>query len=665
MSDSKKLNLSKYAFLDYLKGDIFAWLNCNDNFQLASQEDEQLRSLTPWRYESDDSDDFDLDEYYNNIRYGVEEDIDLLQELPDQIKAGIRVGEYSEIWAKQKWPNHEPITISGIGNEENTAETLKHLKSDKDLIIFEATFAYNDFHIRTDIIVKTGDEFKVIEVKGSTSTKLIYGLDLLFQKLIIEASNEEFIGWDYSLLLLNKDYVHNSSFSKEKKASEVFINTNMVTNAHKLGKKKIPEYDPSKSTSWSLPLNGYWQNNLLDWIDFDTPPSFEKNMRGKNFTFPIDQFFDSFLAQMFEMELDEHLERIKEIQLMDTPPKLEFEDRNNKFMNSDYMIWALTASGAYDVENSIFDFRGTKVNWKTKCEMFRSGIRNMNEPDIDMIVPNTLLDKIKGMTDEQAIMHFLSSDGAGAAGYSTIIQRNYANKNENLKHRGMLISELSKYNQGPIYMYDFETANLAIPEVDGSSPYEQIVYQFSIHVILDPKNYDFETMKNIKHYEWLAQDRDGFHLECWEEFVKVFMKHGEGIYVAWNDSFEKNCLLRALENWDFDEEIEGWMKEIQMETIDLMIPFRSKYYYHKDLKGSYSIKYAGPHFAPEINYKDLNMVQKGDQSAAVAKMWLRDRSEQSDLDWQKRRKDMLKYCEYDTLLMVAILQRLQEEVKDD
>lgn len=668
MTQEKKLNLTKYAFLDYLKGDIFTWLNCNDNFQKASEEDEKLRESTPWRYKDkeDEENDFDIDEFYSTLRYGYEPDkLDLTKEVPDQIKAGLRVGQYSEMWAKLKWPTHNIVTIKGYDNEENVRKTNELLSSDKDLIIFEANFKHNDFVTRTDILVKTGNDIEIIEVKGSGSTKLLYALDLFFQKEIIERSNESYKGWKYSLLLLNKDYTHSSLYTKEQVAELVFINTNMVTNAHTLGSKVIKEYDPDKSTSWRLALNSYWYNPIEEWISMDEKPTFKDGKkRGKNFTFEVEAFFNTFVAEDLRNRFEDILTRIKEIQLMDNPPKLEFEDRNNRFMKSDYSIWALSVSGAYDVDDSIFDFRGTKLNWNKKCELFNDGIRSMVEPTFKDIVPDTIYKKYGDMTDEQAVLAFLTSDGKGTAGFGAPIQRNYFNKDESLIHKPLLLKDLSQYKSGPIYMYDFETANLAIPEVDGSSPYEQIVYQYSIHVITDPNDFDFETMKNIVHYEWLAEDRNKFHLNAWDEFVKVFETHGEGVYVAWNDSFEKNCIIRALDNWNFDDRIQIWLERIKDETIDLMIPFRSKFYYHKDLKGSYSIKYAGPHFASEIDYKNLSLVQRGDQSAAVAKMWLRADTDQSDIEWKQRREDMLKYCEYDTLLMVAILQRLKEKVKE-
>jgi len=46
---AKKLNLNKYAFLNYLKGDIFVWLTCNDNYIEAAKKYPELKKNTLWR----------------------------------------------------------------------------------------------------------------------------------------------------------------------------------------------------------------------------------------------------------------------------------------------------------------------------------------------------------------------------------------------------------------------------------------------------------------------------------------------------------------------------------------------------------------------------------------------------------------------------------------
>ncbi len=658
MESNKKLNLNKYAYLDHLKGDIFVWLTCNENFQKASKEDEKLRESAPWRYDSEEEKlNNKIFESEDADRYGF----DLSNELPDQIKSGLRVGEYSELWAKsqKEWKNHEFVYINKQTNLENV-EYTKEVLTRENVVVFEATFTYNEFVARTDILVKTGNEFKVIEVKGSTSPKFVYGYDLFYQKEIIERSNPEYAGWNYSLLLLDKRYIHSITSSPEKVASDVFINIDYMSNGNLKKRMHKNEY-----VTWDYDFNSVYERTLIDWVD---EPKFDNPGRGKIFTFKIQQFFDSYFMKKESKAFDNKLERIKEIQLMDEPPKLEFEKRNNQFLNSDYMNWALDVSGAYDTEgHSIFDFKGKSVNFEDKCKFFKEGLKEMNQLSNSQIAPGSLtkeFDDIDKETPESIILRFLSAEyGTTVSKYATIIQRAYADKEESLLHRKSLDIELDIYKRSPIYMYDFETANLAIPAADGTKPYDQVVYQYSVHVILDANDYDFKTMKNVVHYEWLAQDRNNFHLEAWKEFIQIFKKHGEGVYVAWNKSFEKGCIRKAQTDLLNNEEIE-LLGRIGDETEDLMIPFKEKYYYHKDLKGSCSIKFVGPHFAEEINYKDLPLVQRGDQSAAVAKKWLRDNSEESDKEWLSVREGMLKYCEYDTLLMVAILQRVKERAND-
>jgi hypothetical protein len=52
------------------------------------------------------------------------------------------------------------------------------------------------------------------------------------------------------------------------------------------------------------------------------------------------------------------------------------------------------------------------------------------------------------------------------------------------------IKELLEEYHGVVYMYDFETYKTAIPIQLGSKPYEQVPYQYSIHVILDADDFD-------------------------------------------------------------------------------------------------------------------------------------------------------------------------------
>lgn len=662
---NKILNLSKYAYLDFLKGDIFTWLNCNENFQKASKEDEILKLSSPWRYNFENDPDYNEDE---SERYNI----------PDQIKVGIEVGELAKKWAINNFPNHNNFTINKRTNLENLEYTKQLLEQYDNVILFDATFGYNDFFIRSNILVKTKNEFKIIEVKSVTCPKIIHGIDIFFQKMIIEKGNNKNKNWDYSLLILNSDFINDVIYSDNEKANYIFENVNYI-----LSTKAKPQITRDKiKYTWSINNNKFFFKNfsISELKTFDFDPEINSGPKSAA-SFLISNFFKTAFIDKLKRTFDLDLENIKRIQLQNIPPKLEFRKKNNSYMPSNYLSWAISKNGGYlDNKETVFDV--ARLNFAKKIELFNKNIVLLKD------IPNSyLVPKKMNVTNENSTTNYIkdfyhlniNADNEYSK-YSKLIQKHFTNLDQPLKKIDSLILSLKDYNDGPIYMYDFETANLAIPLTNGARPYEQVVYQFSIHIIKNAKDYDFKTMKNIEHREWLAKDVDSFSTEVWKEFIKVFNEFGPGKYVAWNMSFEKNCIKKAQADSLTDKE-EIKLRQIGEETIDLMVPFQKKIYYHRNFHGSYSIKYVGPYFVKEIDYKKLNRVQKGDQSAAYAKQWLRKMNElkkrkqigedvsneiiQTENEWLELRGDMLKYCEYDTLLMVAILQKLQEEIYND
>ena len=94
---------------------------------------------------------------------------------------------------------------------------------------------------------------------------------------------------------------------------------------------------------------------------------------------------------------------------------------------------------------------------------------------------------------------------------------------------------------------------------------------------------------------------------------------------------------------------------------DLMVPFYNRYYYSKEMNGSYSIKYVLPALFPNdesLNYHNLDEVHNGSEAMnAYANM-----GSLNENDKEKLRKNLLKYCELDTLAMVKIHEKLMEVV---
>ena len=89
------------------------------------------------------------------------------------------------------------------------------------------------------------------------------------------------------------------------------------------------------------------------------------------------------------------------------------------------------------------------------------------------------------------------------------------------------IKKFLKNLKYPLYYLDFETFNAAVPMYEGTKPYQQIPFQFSLHV---------DDEEKVKHFEFLHDSpkdpRERFLLEL----KKVL--GSEGCIVVFYQSFE-------------------------------------------------------------------------------------------------------------------------------
>ena len=94
---------------------------------------------------------------------------------------------------------------------------------------------------------------------------------------------------------------------------------------------------------------------------------------------------------------------------------------------------------------------------------------------------------------------------------------------------------------------------------------------------------------------------------------------------------------------------------------DLMIPFKNRDYYNREMQGSYSIKYVLPALFPNdpsLNYHNLEQVHNGSE-ASNAFVSLSNYSKE---ELEEIRNNLLKYCGLDTYAMVKIYNKLKEKV---
>lgn len=182
----------------------------------------------------------------------------------------------------------------------------------------------------------------------------------------------------------------------------------------------------------------------------------------------------------------------------------------------------------------------------------------------------------------------------------------------------------------PLYHFDFETFQRALPPFDRTYAWQQIPFQFSLHI----------EGTRLDHEEFLAQEGDP--REHLADALSVL--EGDGNIVVFNASFEKKIIRELAEQLGRKE-----LLQLNDRIIDLATPFRKFWYYHPAQRGSTSLKRVLP-VLTDLSYDDMEICQ-GDIAA------MRYVKNPTDAP---TRQALLKYCGQDTLAMVKLLARMKE-----
>jgi len=199
----------------------------------------------------------------------------------------------------------------------------------------------------------------------------------------------------------------------------------------------------------------------------------------------------------------------------------------------------------------------------------------------------------------------------------------------------------------PMYFLDFESYQEAIPEFDNTSPYMQIPFQYSLH-------YQLSENSKLEHKEFLSEANVDPRRKLAESLVKDIPL--DACTLAYNMAFERMVIKHLASIYP---DLSDHLLNIHDHMKDLIVPFRQRDYYCKDMKGSFSIKYVLPALFPNdssLNYHNLNLIHKGDEASNAFKNMKNMDSEQL----RQVRESLLKYCELDTYAMVKILNKLKE-----
>lgn len=199
----------------------------------------------------------------------------------------------------------------------------------------------------------------------------------------------------------------------------------------------------------------------------------------------------------------------------------------------------------------------------------------------------------------------------------------------------------------PLCHFDFETFMSPVPLYDLTRPYQQIPFQYSLHIQREPGG-------PVEHYEFLAQP----HGDPRPDLIKAMVTQipEDACVLTYNMAFEKTRLKEMMEAFPENAEALG---SIHDRVRDLIVPFRKRFIYHWHQHGSNSIKDVLPAFIPELSYKDLEISHGGMAMDAYHLL----RLEHDPQKLKSIRHNLLKYCERDTEAMVRLHQKLVDNVE--
>lgn len=257
-------------------------------------------------------------------------------------------------------------------------------------------------------------------------------------------------------------------------------------------------------------------------------------------------------------------------------------------------------------EHSVFELNGV---WdKTKFDLYRRGLILIKDIPEDEKVSRAKAQQLKAVRTEAPVI-----DRKGLKTFLDQIEY-------------------------PIYFFDFETLNPAIPQYSGLRPYSHLAFQFSCHIIEREGG-------ELKHVEYLADGTKDPRSEIATCLLEAL--GNKGTILAYFAAFEKSRIEELSTQLP---SVSNELRDLLSRFIDLRDAF-SKHYYHPDFHGSLSIKDVLPVLVPSMTYKGMEVGDGTD--AQIAYMKICDPKTPSG-ERAKAREDLLAYCKQDTLAMVEL-----------
>jgi hypothetical protein len=198
----------------------------------------------------------------------------------------------------------------------------------------------------------------------------------------------------------------------------------------------------------------------------------------------------------------------------------------------------------------------------------------------------------------------------------------------------------------PLSFLDFETFGTAVPLLDGTRPYQQVPFQFSLHVRREPGG-------PLTHHAFLA-DGAGDPRPQLLERMQGWLEDA-GSIVVYFAGFETGRLTELAR--DFPT-YAPWIQTLLPRVVDLHAPFKAFDVYHPRQNGSTSIKAVLPALTG-TGYEGMAIADGATASQTFLRLAFGEPPADGGLHAAQVRRDLEAYCALDTLAMVRIIDEVE------
>ena len=570
----------------------------------------------------------------------------------------------------------------------------------ENVVLYEGAFLVNGYYVRCDIIEKTGNKIRLIEVKAksfnptdeylfiSKNGKLVSGwkpylFDLAFQKKVVQMA---FPNFEVEAFLMMADKTKTATINGLNQLFRVPKNGNprtdiikRVTKIEEIGQSVLSEINVDSIINSIIDGTFLYYDNL----NFsEAMPLFrDAYQEKKHLNWPLK--FSNCKVCEFKASEKEKQQGLKSGFEHCFKKQLNWSDSDFKRPNA----------------MEIWNYRGGYL-----LEENRLFLDDLTEDDLKVIPTATKISPSE--------RQWIQVEKARTADDTVYVEK------EGLK------AEMAQW-VFPLHFIDFETSTVALPFTADRSPYEQVAFQFSHHVYNEDGSIEHRT-------EFISNTPGQFPNFIFARALREALKHDNGsvFRFATHENSILNAIIQQLKNSSEadKEELISFLKSItvskkdsvqswegERKMIDLNIIVKD-YYYNPYTKGSNSIKavlpaslnssaflqskyankleqinvssknFKGNHVWLSIQnnllinpYKMLpslyggwgndekdetiseieSIADGGEALTAYAKLQYEDMTEK---ERNEITSGLLKYCELDTLAMVMIYEHLKELV---